>query len=85
MQGKEIRHSRGMIIVTVIHSHCVLAKARARIFYKAFQQSESLTTQISGMGFKHNPSQEVLRSCYCSSGDLGKNRKRVIKYLSGNK
>lgn len=69
-----------MIIVKVIHSHSVLAMARVPIFYKAFQRSESSGTQI--LSIRHHPSQGVLRSCCCSSGDLGKNGERVIKYLS---
>lgn len=73
-----------MIIVMVIQSHCVLATARAAIFYKAFQQSESLRTQISGMGFRHHPSQGVLRSCCCSSDDMERNKERLSNYLSGN-
>lgn len=71
-----------MIIVAAIHS--VLGIAKEHVLYKAFQQSESLRTQISCFDCRQCPSQGALRSCCCSSGDSRRNGERLSKCLSGN-
>lgn len=72
-----------MIIATVVRSALAIVKASIFI-YKVFQQSEIFRTQISCIDCRQCPSQGVLRSCCCSSGDSRKSGESVSKCLPGN-